>query len=464
MSRPEKSFQLLPIFSLTSLVVVVLLTFSLTRLLTYRLKFQLFETEKHLISSLVHAEVLEEFAGNSFAPNDLNDHFIHEMIMLMDEIALSSEMDLATWSGEITWSTDPRQIGGRLMDGELNSVYEGESQIKLVQINTPGGDPLHYTWTYVPIRRDGREIGIIRVKRHAEKLVAQLEALESDVMFSCFLFGIILYGALLSIIFPASRILNHQHQTLLRNAKTLAAINQELQETQQKLVQKERYSAIGEVCGAVAHGLKNPIASVRSAVQLLSLTKQTETQHQLLADEILHEVDRLTRRLNDLLNFVKPFHPQAQLLALEDVLRNAVKSLIWKAHSDGLDIAIECEPGLPPLSIDPNLVEEALINVISNAMSASPSGGQITCHLRMNASTQNISITDQGRGIDSTLLPRIFEQFFTTNSQGIGLGLAITKKIMDLHQGGIALTSELNRGTTVTLSFPLAVANDAGGT
>ena len=461
MKRP---FNLVLTFSIASLISIVVLMISLSWLLGRQLESRLLARDQLLIAAAIQEEVneylnkdlpIETFSQN---PQLLNEIF-EEILMIPGTRGL----DMLDTSGKVLWSTDPEKIGTSRNTALFAQVLSGKNMIEFrdeEHTAVASGDQKFDTGLYIPIIHNQQVIGVFEMHRNNAKIKKQVEALKGEVRLYCAVFGLGLYLVLMAIIVPASRILRSQHEQLSRTAERLKSVNEELRRTQQELLQKERLSAIGEVCGAVAHGLKNPVSSVRSAVQLLGAISLSSEERKEITQDILQEVDRLTNRLNDLLNFIRPFELNLQYTQLADILKNAVRDLKWKAKEEKLQLQIDLPEGEESIQIDASLITEAVLIVLSNAMEASASGNSVTCQLISKDKEQWVVITDQGKGISVENLPRVFDCFFTTRSQGVGLGLALCKKIVELHQGEVTIDSQENKGTQVRLTLPTLQAKE----
>jgi signal transduction histidine kinase len=234
-----------------------------------------------------------------------------------------------------------------------------------------------------------------------------------------------------------------------------------------QLAQQVKLASIGEMSAAVAHGLRNPLASLRAAAQLaLRHPDSPAAREQLHA--IIEEVDRLDRRISHLLSFSRPapFHPSVERLPqLVESIRPAFVAL---ARERGVTLDVALDPALPEIRVDPMQLEQAIVEVISNALDAMPSGGTLTLRAASDGGTRDVgeivlSIADSGTGIPPHVLASVGEPFFTTRPEGTGLGLATARRYVEQNGGRLELTSEPGRGTTVRFHLPLAAAAAASG-
>ena len=240
-------------------------------------------------------------------------------------------------------------------------------------------------------------------------------------------------------------------------ARALAAMTGQLRASRAQLVQAEKLASIGEMSAAVAHGLRNPLASLRAAAQLVRRhpSSPTATEH---LDAIIEEVDRLDRRISHLLSFSRPapFRPVKESLPrLVDELLPAVASPMRERQ---VSLELTVPPNLPPVRVDPMQIEQAILEVVSNALDAMPAGGR----LRIGAFESNgdgppavvLEVSDTGGGIAEQVLPSVCEPFFTTRQEGTGLGLAIAKRYVEQNGGRLEIVSRPGEGTTVRFRLP----------
>jgi signal transduction histidine kinase len=245
------------------------------------------------------------------------------------------------------------------------------------------------------------------------------------------------------------------------NAELEAKIAQ-LQRTQAQLVQSEKLASIGEMSAAVAHGLRNPLASLRAAAQLvLRHPESPSSREQLTA--IIDEVDRLDRRVSHLLSFSRPAPFHALRESVPRLVEALVPSFTQLFHERGVELRLELESALPDIVVDPMQIEQALVELVSNALEATPRGGRVTISARPSAAEDGaaavtIEIADTGSGIPARVLPSVCEPFFTTRADGTGLGLAIAKRYVEQNGGRFEIESEPGAGTRARARVPAAPA------
>jgi signal transduction histidine kinase len=254
--------------------------------------------------------------------------------------------------------------------------------------------------------------------------------------------------------------LHQSSEDMVRLNGELAGKVAQLERTQAQLVQSERLASIGEMSAAVAHGIRNPLASLRAAAQLaLHRAESPDTREYL--GTIIAEVDRLDKRVSHLLSFSRPapFHPMRESVAqlIEDLL--PVFSELLRERRVELTLAVA--PALPEVRVDPMQLEQALVEIISNALDAMPEGGRLRIAARAENAADGspgilIEIADTGVGIPEQVLPTVCQPFITTRPEGTGLGLAVAKRFVEQNGGRLAIASEVGVGTTVHVQLPIA--------
>ncbi|HXG44943.1 MAG TPA: ATP-binding protein [Gemmatimonadales bacterium] len=235
----------------------------------------------------------------------------------------------------------------------------------------------------------------------------------------------------------------------------------QLEQAQAQLVQSEKLASIGEMAAAVAHGLRNPLASLRASAQLALRHPGSPASRDSLA-AIIDQVDRLDRRIAHLLSFSRParFTPVRERVA--DLVAGVQDALGELLRERRVEVELDLPDDLPEVLVEPMNVEQALLEVASNSIQAMPGGGRLTVRARPSSEDGirgvALELTDTGKGIPADILPSVTDPFFTTRDDGTGLGLAVAKRFVEQNRGRLTITSRVGEGTTVRIWLPGAEA------
>ena len=241
---------------------------------------------------------------------------------------------------------------------------------------------------------------------------------------------------------------------------TFAALRHSTQELEQvyaeRMVRADRFAAVGEMATGLAHEIKNPLAGLSGALELLAEDLAGTGSKAEVVAEMQHQVQRLTRTMEGLLGFARPPRAHMRRMELAPVIET-VLFLVGQQRNQA-PVAIQCEPDptLPPLHGDPGQIEQVLLNICLNAVQAmSAAGGTLTVKSFVRDAFVVVQVRDTGPGIPLEIRPHIFTPFFTTRSNGNGLGLATLARIVVEHGGKLEVACPPEGGTLFTLSLPI---------
>ena len=222
-----------------------------------------------------------------------------------------------------------------------------------------------------------------------------------------------------------------------------------------RTVRMKRLAALGEFSTGVAHEVRNPLATLKTTVQALARLERDAERSALLAS-MLNEIDRMGRAMQDILVFGRPRSPERRDVPLREVLPGLLALTGPEAAQRGVTLAAEGDLDLVAVA-DPDHLRQILMNLVQNGLQATPAGGRVA--IRVSAERGQsvvVEVVDTGGGIPPAQLAHVFEPFFTTKAGGTGLGLSISRQLADLNGGGLALESEVGRGTTARVTLRLA--------
>ena len=225
----------------------------------------------------------------------------------------------------------------------------------------------------------------------------------------------------------------------------------EVKRLQEQMELKERLTALGEMSAGIAHELRNPMAVIAGYLNLLA--KKQDARGQAVIGDIQSEISGMNRIISDLLTFARPTALNRAAVDLKELLESCV-SVVLQAKRDDGEIATIMDIAAGSLPADEVLLRQALGNLVQNAVEAMPRGGTLTVSSRVGRETV-IEVKDTGAGIPPENVRKIFLPFFTTKDRGVGMGLALTHKIITAHGGKIDVDSREGRETVFTVTLPM---------
>jgi signal transduction histidine kinase len=237
---------------------------------------------------------------------------------------------------------------------------------------------------------------------------------------------------------------------------------QELRLAQEQLIRNEKLATMGQLAGSVAHELRNPLGVLSNAAYFLTITlTDADEKTQEYLGIIDSEVRKSQKIVSDLLSFSRV--QKTQNIQREDVL---VTSLVHRALTEQpapttIEVSTEFSQNLPPVYVDPQQIQQVLANLVSNAYQAMPDGGKLIIKTEVERDQVALSVIDNGTGISPENIDKLFEPLFTTKPKGIGLGLAVSKDLVEANGGSIEVKSDDGGGCTFTVWLPVNAPNNS---
>jgi PAS domain S-box-containing protein len=254
----------------------------------------------------------------------------------------------------------------------------------------------------------------------------------------------------------------------------------ETKRLQEQMQRKERLAYLGELSAGMAHEIRNPLAGIGTCAEVLKKRLGGEENKIKFIDTILEEVTRLDKIISNLLQFARPGRPKLAKHNLRECVDKAITLLEEQAREQGVKISVDWPPELPDLFIDPDQIEQVLLNMGRNSLQAMPDGGTLRfaaeCIERtlarrkrgrratdkppkpgpeIQAKFIRLEVADTGHGIEEENRARLFDPFFTTKTRGTGLGLSISQSIVREHGGEIYVASKADEGTVLAIEIPV---------
>ncbi len=240
----------------------------------------------------------------------------------------------------------------------------------------------------------------------------------------------------------------------------------DLEQAQEKLIRSERLAAVGELASGVGHELRNPLNVIRNCVYLINMNLEDknlpEVEDTLKLLDV--QVDISNKIVSDLLDYTRVKTPMRNIVNLNIMIQDRVS---WASVPEKIKIKMDLSPESPQSFIDPDQIGRVFTNIINNALQSINGAGEVAISSAVQDGFVVVKFADNGCGISPENLGKIFEPLFTTKPKGIGLGLAISKRLIEQNNGTISVESTIGKGTTFILKLPLiikeAFQNEAPG-
>jgi signal transduction histidine kinase len=389
------------------------------------------------------------------------------------------EISIISPSDEIVASTNPQKIGEqlgptkkeRIIKAELGDPVTKEGKVYNVILPVVAGDA-HYGYIHLKINvEDFSEI----IENNAIKRIVAI-----IIVFSI---GILL-AVILSLMYtkPIHNVVNAAKSVAAGDLTVELATDRkdeigeltqsfnhmlkklrEEKELEEKLREAEHLSALGQLSKSIAHEIRNPLNVISLSIdhikkKYLPEAEKEKEQFESLINGIKQEIQRLNKLVGDFLDYGKPMKLNFQNTNIESLINDILDLVKIKAEKDNVKIDFQ-KGGIPLLSVDPELIKTCIFNIILNAFQAMPDGGEIKVETKTINNKIQIIVRDTGIGVSKEKIPHLFEPFYSTKSNGLGLGLAITKGVIEKHRGKVDFKSEEGKGSIMTITLPINTQN-----
>ncbi|UCU94403.1 sensor histidine kinase [Hydrogenophaga taeniospiralis] len=343
----------------------------------------------------------------------------------------------------LVWSTNPEAIGrdaglnaelDEALGGRLaleSALLEASSFIKPEHAFVPG-DGRDAIEVYIPVRDavTHRVVGVAELYMLPTRLIDSVHEVTRYVWLACAGGGLLTYLVLVWMVMQADRQIAAQQRTIVTN---------------------ESLAAVGDMASAVAHGLRNPLASIRSSAELIAMGPEQSRE----ANDIMSEVDRLQAWIAKLLAYAQQGGRALQPLSLRELLDTVLAGHAPRARRQGIAVSCELAADLPQVWADAPALEQVVDNLVSNALDAMPSGGQLRLSAALEKGVLSLVVADNGVGISADDLERVFTPFHTTKRSGLGVGLPLARRSIERLGGTLTLESRLGQGTSARIRWPV---------
>jgi signal transduction histidine kinase len=228
----------------------------------------------------------------------------------------------------------------------------------------------------------------------------------------------------------------------------------EREAVQERLTEAEHLAQIGQLAASLAHEIKNPLAGISGAIQVIRDSMKAADSHRPILDEILRQVSRLDGTVKDLLVYARPKPPRFRKVKLHELIVGALTVLREQPEMQRVRFEYVNSQKLPPIEADENQLEQLLTNLLLNAAQAASDDGLVRLITTARPDGVRLTVEDRGHGMNEEVRRRALEPFFTTKAKGTGLGLSICRKIAETHGGKIDVHSVVGEGTEVVVDLP----------
>ncbi len=342
------------------------------------------------------------------------------------------------------WDT-PFPLEDPFIDRLLES---GEAESRLITIHYSADREEEILEAVAPLLlEDGRQ-GIVRIGLETKHLAEARSRLIRTLLLRSGLFLVLGLGLIGYFSVANSR------RFLARESDRM---RMEISQYEEQRRRDERLTAMGELAGGVAHEIRNPLNTLRMLSQRLHRefeSKEDEAEFKSFTATAVSEVDRIARIVDGFLEFARPAQTVKTEQNLGDKIRSLSESFRLQADGKGVDFEVEikAEPTFP---YDADLLDQALLNLLVNALDASAAGGRIGLSLRQTKGVAIIEVRDDGEGITEVNLGKVWDLYFSTKETGTGMGLPTVHRVVAEHGGRIELESEPEQGTLIRIHLPL---------
>ena len=230
-------------------------------------------------------------------------------------------------------------------------------------------------------------------------------------------------------------------------------LSHDLKAAQQELIRKEKPATLGSMSGWLAHRMRNPLNVILMCSQYLKTKFEAGDERRDVAVAIEDKVKTLEKMTRDFIQFSRSYEPRLRPEDLQDVWKGVLDTFVSRMKIQGVDLDTSFAPGLPPIPMDRDLVEEVFGYLVDNALEAAGKGGGLSVQTTLEGGRARVDIRNTGTPVPPDVRPHLFEPFFTTKERGTGLGLAIARRVIESHGGKVDLLE--GEKTTFRIELPL---------
>jgi two-component system, NtrC family, sensor histidine kinase HydH len=445
------AFSLTRRFSILSFICIGAVSVVSSILLSRFLSHSLLERDAQILMDVVQSIAdAEDSSARFLSPdNDKREQSLERFVQQVAKLPDVLRANIYSTDQRMLWSSDPSLIGKVLgPNDELAEALKGEVTIESGVIGPDDPKPEHvllhgdeprFVENYLPVRAGGKGpvLGVVEVYRVPVALFGTIGDGLRWIWAIALGGGLFLYLTLIWIVMSADRLIRAQRDQLLES---------------------ETLAVIGEMTGAIAHGIRNPLASIRTSAELLQDDPAPAVRES--AHDITAQVDRLSEWVRQLLTYSREEPDRLESVPLTPLLETSLAGFEREMQRRGVTLDTALDPALPPVRGERVRLGHAINSLLSNALEAMPEGGRLRVVAAPGPDPKHVQvrIRDNGVGIPDEHLPRVFAPFFTSKRKGLGLGLPLVNRIVTRFGGAVSISSEPGQGTEVTVELPVYAA------
>lgn len=459
-----KPFRLVKYFAFAGLIVIFLVTIILALLNTHWVKSmqrKKSEDYAHVMIENLNHQIFLQFV----IPVVMRDGKIQlsrrDQFERMDNVVRSTmhsfkveTVNIYSMDNKISYSLDQVMIGRQNYGGTAYlQARRGKWNSKLVQrgnfFQILLGFPKEVRLiTFAPLRQEskvgrisGRVLGVVEIVQDLSEDYKAIFGIQILVIITCTVLMGALFVVLVYVVKRGEGIIQKRAMERLR--------------LKERLAHAERLSSLGEMAAGISHEIRNPLGIIRSSAELLKKKIAKSDPQNSIPDIIVEEATRLNTIVTDFINYAKPRSPNMAACRVEEVLEKNITFLEAQIKAQGYVVKKNYQNSLPEIMADGTMLYQSFLNILINAMQSMPEGGRILVEVSSSDHLVTVHFDDEGQGIPTENLEKIWDPFFTTKDRGTGLGLGIVKNIVESHGGSIQIVNRPVRGTRVTIELPI---------
>lgn len=245
------------------------------------------------------------------------------------------------------------------------------------------------------------------------------------------------------------------YEKVVHHAHNLEVANRQILRQQDLITRTQRLASLGEIAATISHEVRQPLVPIGGFARAMRRTMSDSAPQAEMLDIIIREVDRLERVVKGVIALASVPLPALRPVSFDRVVNDVYDMFRDEAGARGVTLATDIPPDLPPPHLDDDQWRQVLLNLVSNAMAATPTGGTVTSGIRViERGWYHVTVADTGVGVAEEALPKVFGPLYTTQPTGTGMGLNIVAQIVQRHHGRVGVTSRVGQGTTVWIDVP----------